>query len=217
MRGMQVQGLSILGALLLALTACGGDTPAPDGTPEPTPEPETRFPPLQCPEGAVYGEEETPNGFEQVCTDNGNRVGPYKAWHDLQIPATEGEFKNGLSDGDWLWWFPDGKKKSKGSFKSGKQTGAWTWWHQNGEPAEEGNFLDGRKVGQWTTYYASGRIQVDGLYHNGVRHGTWIHHRDDETNTIARRETWQTGNLTETKYEDAEGKEIKEPLPGDPP
>jgi len=48
----------------------------------------------------------------------------------------EGSIKDGLRDGVWTYYFPNGQKNFEGLFKDGVKEGKWTFWKDNGQEVE---------------------------------------------------------------------------------
>ncbi len=46
---------------------------------------------------------------------------------------SKGKMKNGMTDGYWEWYRPDGTLKRSGTFSMGKPTGQWTTYNSKGE------------------------------------------------------------------------------------
>jgi hypothetical protein len=89
--------------------------------------------------------------------------GKIKSWVTFsgifETPVVEGEYKNGLKQGHWVYWsYPEmfGKAAVK---------------------AAEGDYMDGQKNGHWIYYdaFCKNMVAEEGDYSNGVKQeGTWI-------------------------------------------
>ena len=89
---------------------------------------------------------------------------------------TEGSFKNGERDGEWII-YKWGQKVAEGEYKNGKEDGKWTFfeddppYHMTGK----GFFKDGNQVGKWTDGYENGQKRWEGTYKNGEQDGVWTY------------------------------------------
>tara|TARA_B100000686_G_scaffold297342_1_gene329557 strand:- start:94 stop:1386 length:1293 start_codon:yes stop_codon:yes gene_type:complete len=58
----------------------------------------------------------------------------------------------GLKTGDWLTWYPSGKKKERLSYFSGKANGMYSLWDEEGRIIKEGEYSNDLKHGVWITF-----------------------------------------------------------------
>lgn len=63
--------------------------------------------------------------------------------------AQEGNFVNGLEQGKWLVFFPDGNIFSSQEFVDGKLHGKFITYNRYGVEVTNGNFVTGEKHGEW--------------------------------------------------------------------
>lgn len=63
--------------------------------------------------------------------------------------AQEGNFVNGLEQGKWLVFFPDGNIFSSQEFVDGKLHGKFITYNRYGVEVTNGNFVTGEKDGEW--------------------------------------------------------------------
>ncbi|VVB67425.1 Uncharacterised protein [uncultured archaeon] len=88
--------------------------------------------------------------------------GKIKSWVTFsgifETPVVEGEYKNGLKQGRWIFWsYPEmfGKaaiKAAEGEYEEGLKEGHWTYYDANCENmvSEEGDYLNGvKQEGTW--------------------------------------------------------------------
>ena len=78
---------------------------------------------------------------------------------------------DGLKNGLYQEWYPDGKPKSKGKYLNHTQVGDWTYWHENGQKKSEGNYKTGKRDGSYTEWYKNGQINVEKTYKDGKLNG----------------------------------------------
>ncbi|QBI54130.1 toxin-antitoxin system YwqK family antitoxin [Streptomonospora litoralis] len=71
------------------------------------------------------------------------------------------QYKNGLEDGPWLQWFPNGQKKVEGQTSRGGPIGTWIEWHKNGQMAEKRIFNENRKTISHKQWNEEGEMTKD--------------------------------------------------------
>lgn len=105
---------------------------------------------------------------------NGLKQGEWKNYFDEENHPIQGivNYKDGVLDGKYLAYFPDGKEQIVGSFRNGLQDGLWKWYTMEGEVESEVSFVDGKKTGDQIFY--------------------------DEFLTVTKKEKYADGNLVET-------------------
>ena len=75
----------------------------------------------------------------------------------------EGQYKNGLKNGRWTYWYENRQKKEEGTYKDGKKDGAIAEWYESGQKKYEGTYKgvdgygDSIKDGKWTDWYDNGQ------------------------------------------------------------
>lgn len=70
----------------------------------------------------------------------------------------EGNYIDGLRDGEWISHYPDGTMWSKGYFSEGKRTGKSWVYHPNGQLRMKGSYENGRKAGKWIIFNEEGIV-----------------------------------------------------------
>lgn len=83
--------------------------------------------------------------------------------HEIQYHADgskllEGNYVDGLRDGEWLSWFADGRIWSKGYFSQGERTGKSWVYHPNGQLYMKGSYENGTKIGLWLVFDEDGNV-----------------------------------------------------------
>jgi uncharacterized protein len=59
----------------------------------------------------------------------------------------EGNVKDGLKEGLWIYYYPNGQKKMEGIYKDGLKEGTWTYWQENGMQENLEKYKLGTKLG----------------------------------------------------------------------
>ncbi len=76
----------------------------------------------------------------------------------------EGNYKDNKREGYWASWFENGQLWSEGEFRNGLSEGKRTVYHENGKVYYEGNFKDGERVGVWRFYNDAGELTTETDY-----------------------------------------------------
>ena len=116
------------------------------------------------PEGEIY---------ESLIYDKNGNV-DYKRTNFLGHKTHEGSTKNGALNGDFTWYFPNGKVKSKTTFKNDNRHGEYVRYHLNGKIAQKVNYVNGEFEGKCTWFYPNGKKETEINYQKGNRHGEAI-------------------------------------------
>lgn len=81
-------------------------------------------------------------------------------------------------------FYEDGKKEMEGrALKSGKREGQWEYWFKDGKLWSTCEYKEGLKHGQSQVYYANGQLRYEGNYENDKPVGHWVFY--DETGAVA--------------------------------
>ncbi len=87
--------------------------------------------------------------------------------------AQAGPLVDGLQEGEWTFWYPNGVCKARGSYAKDERTGLWTHWHEDGSLQMRGEYRDERQQGLWEYWYPGGRPLCRGAFRDGREHGEW--------------------------------------------
>lgn len=88
--------------------------------------------------------------------DQSNQRIAEKEFYESGILKMEGTIANGLRNGDWVAYFPDGKVQSTGLFKDGLRIGLGKVYYENGQLMMEGHYSEDHKCGEWIFYDEQG-------------------------------------------------------------
>lgn len=97
-------------------------------------------------------------------------------------------------DGNWKWFYADGKLLRDENYKDGKEDGKSAeydeqgiviaegmmtggtregqWKYKNGQYIAEGTFVEGNQDGVWKQYYENGKLAFEGEYFDGRKTGS---------------------------------------------
>ena len=78
-----------------------------------------------------------------------------------------------VSDGNGKYerHFKNGKLKVSGEYKDGVREGEWIWYYWNGEVENKCFYNNGVREGESIRYYSNGEVSFKGFYKNGVLRG----------------------------------------------
>jgi hypothetical protein len=101
----------------------------------------------------------------------------YKKFTDVPFTGEvdEGEhrgaIKNGIFEGPWVGYWPNGRVEFKGTFKNGQREGPWVRFSIIGQLWLKGAFKNGKPEGPWLWYNEDGATDEDlsGTYRNDVK------------------------------------------------
>jgi antitoxin component YwqK of YwqJK toxin-antitoxin module len=71
-----------------------------------------------------------------------------------------GTMKNNKNVGEWKYYFPSGLLETTGYFENDIPTGKWTWFNQSGKIIEEGMLIKGLREGEWNSFDSSGSLSI---------------------------------------------------------
>lgn len=89
----------------------------------------------------------------------------------------QGEFIEGLEEGDWF--YEAGDVRIEGKYAEGMRSGLWKYWQLRGTGREktlifEGRFIEDNPHGKHTYYWDNGNRKDEGEYNMGLKQGDWI-------------------------------------------
>jgi antitoxin component YwqK of YwqJK toxin-antitoxin module len=145
--------------------------------------------------GKLSGETEFKDSISYVISsfdkDGGQMVkngnGLYSEHYESGQKSSEGHVKNGLYDGSWTLWYPNGKVKEVGTYATGGYTLLTSF-----DP--EGNALVVAGNGYHKSYYENGIVAAECLYRNGKLNGLLLTRDADGTTLLE-------ANYHDGKYE----------------
>lgn len=77
---------------------------------------------------------------------------------------------NGIKkEGDWIYWYQDGRKWSQASYKNDIKEGKATVWRENGNKNYEGTYSAGKPHGTWIFYDDDGSRLKEVLFEHGQK------------------------------------------------
>lgn len=131
--------------------------------------------------GSKYIEETNHDSTGNVIAKFGNPKGNYKVSNKEErgFKRVEGQYKNGLMDGTWTWYYSNGMVESMSEYKEGTRDGQTKEYSPRGVLLEETQYKQGDKDGLERVYYKDGTLLRQGYYvaDNGV--GRWEYYHEN--------------------------------------
>ncbi len=88
--------------------------------------------------------------------------------------ASQTPYKDGLPEGEWKYWYPNGKLCKSGQYTTGKLDGQWRYWREDGTMIMEENYKNGKIDGTETRYNADGKTpKSTRQFSAGIPDGAW--------------------------------------------
>lgn len=136
-------------------------------------------------------------------TDSLGRKQGYWKKYSKDTLKYEGQFKDDIPQGEFKYYFfdgkvkaqtiysdngkvaktimyhPNGKKNGEGMYVDKKKDGLWIYFGTNGVKISEENYKMGVKTGVWKYYYDDGRINRIENFKNNVKDGEWMEFYQD--------------------------------------
>ncbi|MDL2262276.1 hypothetical protein LJC11_02100 [Bacteroidales bacterium OttesenSCG-928-I21] len=106
--------------------------------------------------------------------ENGNRTGKWKlfdSYYDYYYG--EGTYKNGLKEGFWTYFYPDGKIEQEGYYSEDKPDREWAWFYPDGSKKRNEAYMLGKQEGEYKEYDKNGQIIIEGEYFDDAMIGEW--------------------------------------------
>lgn len=79
----------------------------------------------------------------------------------------KGKIVNDKNEGEWKYYLPDGTLQTVGIFVNDVPESTWTWYYQDGKIFEQGNFKNGIRIGEWKTFDQYGKLRVSRKFEKG--------------------------------------------------
>ena len=121
---------------------------------------------------------EKPVGTHRWFDNNGNVI-ESKIYNIYGNVISEGIVcLNGKEDGEWTYYYNNGKVKSKGTYNKGNKNKKWTYYYINGKVQQVGNYSNGKCNGNWKWYYETGELLKEEFYLYGNLDGEVIEYSE---------------------------------------
>ncbi len=115
------------------------------------------------------------------------RQGPMRAWHlNGKLKIEGGYDSEGKLTGHWRYFDDQGQLQREGDYADGMREGDWIEIYPNGKPQRRGFIHVGLLEGPWKHWYDNGQLEAEGEYANNKREGTWLFYFPDGKPDAAR-------------------------------
>jgi antitoxin component YwqK of YwqJK toxin-antitoxin module len=150
--------LRFLFLLFVLHSAACADGPAGEASELNTPQPAVRYEELTVSDGVAYYENEPFTGVAEMYSSG-------------EVLLNEQEYLNGLKEGSWSVYHPNGKLQKKGLILNGKEHGEYKEWYSNGNLKYEYHYDQGLKTGKWLSWYEDGTRYTERNFENNQLNG----------------------------------------------
>ena len=112
---------------------------------------------------------------EEWVFTQGVKNGKHTAWFDKQAASDSARlqltctYRNGVVEGPYSEYNPNGTIKVEGIYEFGKKNGNWTERFATGELKEQGTYQQDTLVGDWLFLYQNGNTRAKGSYLKGTK------------------------------------------------
>jgi antitoxin component YwqK of YwqJK toxin-antitoxin module len=91
----------------------------------------------------------------------------------------QGQFRNDIPFGDFIYYFVDGKVKSNVKYSENGLIANTIIFHNNGKKMAEGMYHEKKKDSTWTYFDKTEMRIFDEFYENGIKSGVWHNYYND--------------------------------------
>lgn len=111
---------------------------------------------------------------EGMLDELGKKQGFWKEYFKEGGLKSEGNYKDGIRTGAWIFYFPSGSVEQKGFFnEKGKEDGKWVWYYADGTLRREEDYARGLRNGAMVEYDEQGKVIAEGNFEEGEEEGEW--------------------------------------------
>lgn len=104
---------------------------------------------------------------------NGIKQGPYEYYYDNGAMQSKGQFVDGELEGEITGFYATGIRKYAVEYKNGIRNGRSRSWFKNGAPEQLAYYVNNVPNGEVFEYYQDSIIWSESEYNMGVRHGRY--------------------------------------------
>ncbi len=117
---------------------------------------------------------QTSNDTINQVDNNGKKHGFWKKQNGDTLKY-EGRFVHGIPEGDFVYYYDDGKVKTEMNYTNNGQNAYAIMYFNNGKKMAEGKFVNKKREGEWITYDGHDNIIAKVPYSNGKKSGLAIY------------------------------------------
>lgn len=93
----------------------------------------------------------------------------------VQFGIAKEVYSEGIPNGIWERYYPDGQVIERINWKMGKREGTYVGYYYNGKKMEQYTFVDNERHGKYYLYDLTGNLLIKGNYANDKRQGEWLY------------------------------------------
>jgi antitoxin component YwqK of YwqJK toxin-antitoxin module/Tfp pilus assembly protein PilF len=98
----------------------------------------------------------------------------YRTFYYDGTPESEGMIRNGLYEGQWKFFYPNGNVQNLLNFSGGLQSGRQISYHISGGIKDDFTCIDGLIEGEFRSFYPSGKLERKGNFTQNEYDGEWF-------------------------------------------
>jgi hypothetical protein len=102
---------------------------------------------------------------------DGHEHGKWRQFYEGGNLKEKRFFVNGSKEGEYVTWWPNGKKQLHYFFKDGEYEGCCREWNEQGALIKVANYKQGHEEGWQQLWYDNGKIRANYIIKNGRRFG----------------------------------------------
>ncbi|WP_138991229.1 toxin-antitoxin system YwqK family antitoxin [Larkinella sp. C7] len=102
---------------------------------------------------------------------NGVEHGEWKRFYESGKLMERRFFRNGKKNGDYVAWWPNGRKKLDYHFENGEYHGVCKEWSESGLLLKEMTYKQGYEEGRQKAFYDNGKVKANYIISEGRRYG----------------------------------------------
>lgn len=121
----------------------------------------------------------------------------FSFWEGTDALYETGLVANGLKEGLWQSYDPNGSLQSHVNYSAGKLNGKYKAYYPLGDLSFEGEYINDSKNGEWVWYNENGTISSSIQFKNDKKEGTQI--INDLSGNTVRKEVYKNGDLVDVK------------------
>lgn len=129
-----------------------------------------------------------------------NGEGTYIDLYDDDRIYEQGQYKNGLKNGNWKTYYDDDPQtlSSQINYFQGKLDGYYIIYQSEGKELIRGYHESDQRVGSWTWFYPEGEVESEVKYVDGKKEGVQLFY--DEGGKVVKTEHYANGKLLKTDW-----------------
>lgn len=137
--------------------------------------------------------------------------GPWQYYGAANTIIMEENYNHGLLDGkSTIYWQTNpGQPMEIKNWKDSIKEGEWIWFYEDGKIRQKTTYKEDKLSGEFLVFFSDGKTHISGFYKNNVRDGLWEYFNEDGSSKI--KIEYKDGKIVnEDEFEKAQTKLINE-------